>query len=135
MLSFLDTFFGYHQIPMFQSDEEKTTFVTPHGLYCYKVIPFGLKNFLGFMVTQKGIEINSAQIKVVLETPTLSSKKELQRLVGHLVALGHFIAHFMDKLKHFFLTLRGIQREYELKDEHMSCYLAMVESCLEKLDE
>lgn len=44
MLSFIDAFFGYHQILMFQPDEENTTFVTPHGLYCYKVMPFGLKN-------------------------------------------------------------------------------------------
>ncbi|RVW15509.1 hypothetical protein CK203_096438 [Vitis vinifera] len=44
MLSFLDAFFGYHQIPMFQTDEEKIAFVTPHGLYCYKVMSFGLKN-------------------------------------------------------------------------------------------
>ena len=44
MLSFLDVFFGYHQIPMFQLNEEKITFVTPHGLYCYRVMSFGLKN-------------------------------------------------------------------------------------------
>ena len=29
---------------MFQPDEEKTAFVTPHRLYGYKVMPFGLKN-------------------------------------------------------------------------------------------
>ena len=33
ILSFLDTFFGYHQIPMHSPDAEKTTFITPHGLY------------------------------------------------------------------------------------------------------
>ncbi|RVW77299.1 Transposon Ty3-I Gag-Pol polyprotein [Vitis vinifera] len=41
---FLDAFFGYHQIPMSPADEEKTVFITPHGLYCYRVMPFGLKN-------------------------------------------------------------------------------------------
>lgn len=44
MLSFLDAFYGYHQIPMAPEDEEKTAFITPHKLYCYKVMPFGLKN-------------------------------------------------------------------------------------------
>ena len=44
MLSFLDAFSGYHQIPMSPTDEEKTAFITPHDLYCYKVMPFRLKN-------------------------------------------------------------------------------------------
>ena len=44
MLSFLDAFSGYHQIPMHQPDVEKTTFITPHRLYYYNVMPFGLKN-------------------------------------------------------------------------------------------
>ena len=42
--SFLDAFSKYHQIPMHLLDVEKTTFITPPGLYCYKVMPFGLKN-------------------------------------------------------------------------------------------
>ena len=44
MLSFLDAFSGYHQIPMHSLDVEKISFITPHGLYCYNVMPFGLKN-------------------------------------------------------------------------------------------
>ncbi|RVW52957.1 Transposon Ty3-I Gag-Pol polyprotein [Vitis vinifera] len=44
MLSFLDAFSGYHQIPMSLADEEKTAFITPHDLYYYRVMPFGLKN-------------------------------------------------------------------------------------------
>ena len=43
-ISFLDTFQGYHQIPLALSDQEKTAFVTPTGNYHYKVIPFSLKN-------------------------------------------------------------------------------------------
>ena len=44
MLSFMDTFSGYHQIPMHAPDAEKTTFITPYGLFCYNVMSFGLKN-------------------------------------------------------------------------------------------
>ena len=44
MMSFLDNFSVYHQIPMHLPDVEKTAFITPNGLYCYNVMPFGLKN-------------------------------------------------------------------------------------------
>ena len=43
-MSFLDAYSGYHQIPLFGPDQENTTFITTMGLYCYKVMPFGLKN-------------------------------------------------------------------------------------------
>ena len=35
---------GYHQIPMYSPDAKKTTFITPHRLFCYNVMLFGLKN-------------------------------------------------------------------------------------------
>ena len=44
MMSFMDNFSVYHQIPMHSPDADKTTFITPNGLYCYNVMPFGLKN-------------------------------------------------------------------------------------------
>ena len=43
-MSFLDTFQGYHQIPLALDDQEKTSFVTPVGNFHYKVMPFSLKN-------------------------------------------------------------------------------------------
>ena len=43
-MSFLDAYRGYHQIPMYRPDEEKTAFITPRGINYYKVMPFGLKN-------------------------------------------------------------------------------------------
>ena len=44
LLSFMDAFSGYNQIKMEETDQEKTSFVTSQGLFCYKVMPFGLKN-------------------------------------------------------------------------------------------
>ena len=44
LLSFMDAFSGYNQIRMDEADQEKTSFVTSQGLFCYKVMPFGLKN-------------------------------------------------------------------------------------------
>ena len=147
MLSFLDAFLGYHQIPMYPSDAEKTSFITPHELFCYNVMPFGLKNakatyqrlvtkmfrpllgktmevyiddmlvkfkdyldhathlleafellraydmklnpskcafgvstgrFLGFMVTQRGIEADPAQLKAILESLAPNFRKGVQ---------------------------------------------------------
>ncbi|KAL0372528.1 UNVERIFIED_CONTAM: Transposon Tf2-12 polyprotein [Sesamum calycinum] len=43
-LSFMDGSSGYNQIRLAPADEELTAFRTPKGIYCYKVMPFGLKN-------------------------------------------------------------------------------------------
>ena len=44
LLSFMDAFSSYNQIRMHEADQEKTSFVTSQGLFCYKVMPFDLKN-------------------------------------------------------------------------------------------
>ena len=44
LLSFMDAYSGYIQIPMFHQDTVKTTLITIEGMFCYKVMSFGLKN-------------------------------------------------------------------------------------------
>ncbi|GKD19083.1 reverse transcriptase domain-containing protein, partial [Tanacetum coccineum] len=41
---FLDAYKGYHQIQMAEEDEDKTAFYAGEGVFCYKKMPFGLKN-------------------------------------------------------------------------------------------
>ena len=40
----MDVFSGYNQIKMDETNQEKTSFITNQGLFCYKVVHFGLKN-------------------------------------------------------------------------------------------
>ena len=44
LLSVMDVYFGYNQIPMYKPDEEHTSFIIDCGLYCYKAMLFSLKN-------------------------------------------------------------------------------------------
>jgi hypothetical protein len=44
MMGMLDCFTGYHQIWMRKSDEDKTSFTTPFGMYCFIRMPEGLRN-------------------------------------------------------------------------------------------
>ena len=44
LLSFLDAFSGHNQIMMHPRDECKTAFMTESSCYCYRAMPFGLKN-------------------------------------------------------------------------------------------
>jgi hypothetical protein len=44
LLSFFDAYSGYHQIPLYEPDQIKTSFITTYGAYCYVTMPFGLKN-------------------------------------------------------------------------------------------
>ncbi|KAL0440333.1 UNVERIFIED_CONTAM: Transposon Ty3-G Gag-Pol polyprotein [Sesamum latifolium] len=44
IMRFLDAFQGYNQISLEPQDQEKISFVTEQGIFCYRVMPFGLKN-------------------------------------------------------------------------------------------
>ena len=66
--------------------------------------------FLGFMVTQRGIEANLAQLKAILESPIPNSRKGVHQLTCRLAALGRFIPLFTNHLKPFFTALKGANR-------------------------
>ena len=42
-MSFLDTYLGYNQIWMTKNDRIHIAFIIERGIYCFKVMPFGLK--------------------------------------------------------------------------------------------
>jgi hypothetical protein len=44
LLCFIDCYLGYHQIALKVSDQDKTAFITSHGIYFYTAMTFGLKN-------------------------------------------------------------------------------------------
>ena len=175
LLSFMDAFSGYNQISMDPDDQEKTSFVTVQGTYCYRVTLFGLKNagatyqrlvnrmfqkqigitmevyiddmlvksttaelhiahlseafqilrnynmklnptkcafgvsagkFLGFIVNHQEIEANPDKIKAVLDMPSPSGIKEVQRLTGRIAALSRFVSRASDKCQPFFQVLK-----------------------------
>uniref|UniRef100_A0A2N9I521 Uncharacterized protein n=1 Tax=Fagus sylvatica TaxID=28930 RepID=A0A2N9I521_FAGSY len=75
-MSFLDAFQGYHQIALRREDQEKTTFITPRGVFCYKVMPFGLKNAGATyqrMVTKMFSELLGKTVEVYIDDMVVKS--------------------------------------------------------------
>jgi hypothetical protein len=62
--------------------------------------------FLGFMVSQRGIEANPKKVKVVLDMQAPRTTKQLQQLTGRIAALNQFISRSTDKCLPFFKILR-----------------------------
>ena len=62
--------------------------------------------FLGFMVSQRGIEANPEKFKAILDMTSLRSVKEVQRLTGCIEALNKFKSRATDKCLPFFKTLK-----------------------------
>uniref|UniRef100_A0A2N9HMF9 RNA-directed DNA polymerase n=1 Tax=Fagus sylvatica TaxID=28930 RepID=A0A2N9HMF9_FAGSY len=138
-MSFLDAFQGYHQIPMALSDQEKTSFITPRGAFCYKVMPFGLKNagatYQRMMTTMFGDHIGKTvevyiddiswvtssvveelrlipnQISALISLEEPKNTKQVQRLTGMIAALNRFISRSADKCRPFFRLL-GKKRKF-----------------------
>ena len=62
--------------------------------------------FLGFMVSQRGIEVNLEKIWAIMELEPLKMVKEVQSLNGKIAALNRFVLKATDKCLPFFCTLR-----------------------------
>ncbi|XP_041001619.1 uncharacterized protein K02A2.6-like [Juglans microcarpa x Juglans regia] len=65
-----------------------------------------LGKFLGFMVSERGIEANPEKIRAIMDMPPPRNINEVQKLTGRITALGHFIARSTDRCLPFFGVLR-----------------------------
>ena len=69
---------------------------------------FGVSSgkFLGFLVSQRGIEANPDKIQVILSMEPPKNVKEVQSLTGQVEALNRFVFKVTDKCLPFFRVLR-----------------------------
>ena len=61
--------------------------------------------FLGFMVSQRGIEVKLEKIQAIMELEPPSTIKEVQSLSGKIAALNRFVTKMTDKCLPFYGTL------------------------------
>ena len=71
---------------------------------CAIGVSFG--KFLGFMVSQRGIEANPEKVRAILEMSSPKTIKEVQSLIGRVAALNRFVSKAIDKCIPFFKTLK-----------------------------
>uniref|UniRef100_A0A2N9E8Q0 Uncharacterized protein n=1 Tax=Fagus sylvatica TaxID=28930 RepID=A0A2N9E8Q0_FAGSY len=114
-MSFLDAFQGYHQIALSTEDREKTAFITPLGIYCYKVMPFGLKNAgatyqrMDLTETFRVLRLHKLRLNASKCVFGVGSGKFLGFMVSHrgmTAALSRFISRSADRCQPFFQLLK-----------------------------
>jgi hypothetical protein len=71
--------FGIQPDQAKKEDEEKTAFITPYGIFCYQVMPFGLKNagatYQRMMQNCLGSQIGR-NIQVYIDDVVITTRKE-----------------------------------------------------------
>ncbi|KAM2255986.1 hypothetical protein ACFXTI_046388 [Malus domestica] len=79
----------------------------------------GSRKFLGFMISQRGIEANPQKIKVIFDMKEPVTSKDIQSLVGKVAALTltRFISKAIDRCAHFFKALKGSKKYITWTDE------------------
>ncbi|KAI5338538.1 hypothetical protein L3X38_017809 [Prunus dulcis] len=66
--------------------------------------------FLGFMISQRGIEANPEKIQAILDMTIPKTVKDIQSLTGRVAALTRFISKATDRCASFFKALKGTKR-------------------------
>ncbi|KAL0411302.1 UNVERIFIED_CONTAM: hypothetical protein Slati_3719900 [Sesamum latifolium] len=101
----------YHMKIKFPTPDLEETFSVLRK-YRLKLNPakcaFGVREgrFLGFMVTQRGIDVNPLKSKAIMDMKAPTNVKEVKRLTGRIAAVSHFISKAAEKRLHFFKVLR-----------------------------
>jgi len=69
---------------------------------------FGVERgkFLGFMLTQRGIEANPDKCSIILATRSPTSLKEVQSLVGRLTSLPRYLPRLAEKIRSIVKALK-----------------------------
>ena len=70
--------------------------------------------FLGFMVSQRGIEVNPDKIQAIMNMEPPKNVKEVQSLTRRVATLNRFVSKATDKCLPFFKVLR---KAFEWTDE------------------
>ncbi|KAM2779698.1 hypothetical protein COP1_014946 [Malus domestica] len=77
----------------------------------------GSGKFLGFMISQQGIEANPEKIKAIIDMKEPVTSKDIQSLTGKVAALTRFISKATDRCAHFFKALKGSKKYITWTDE------------------
>ena len=64
------------------------------------------RKFLGFMVSQRGIEENPDKVKAIIEVKSPKTMKVVQSLIGKVAALNKFVSRATNKCLPFFKVLK-----------------------------
>ncbi|KAM1193112.1 hypothetical protein ACFX2G_013635 [Malus domestica] len=80
-------------------------------------IGVGSSKFLGFMISQRGIEAKPEKIKIILDMKEPITSKNMQSLTGKVAALTRFISKATDKCAPFFKALKRSKKYITWTDE------------------
>ena len=83
--------------------------------------------FVGFMLSQRGIEVNPDKIRAIIEMTSPRNVKEVRSLNGKVVVLNRFVSRARDKCLPFFHTLKKSfewTAEYQQAFKDLKAYLS-----------